>query len=93
MRTIGILLLIAGFLWIAGDGFTNYQHARWAGQSQHLPAGETIPRAEAVRAMRKLSLALKDRHRLVLVPATLMLTGGLLVTFKGSTNRGGSKAR
>ena len=87
MRSLGIVLLVTGFLWIAWDvagGFTGYQHVRWIWQSQHLPAGETIQRTEAVGAMRELSLALKDRHRLVFVPALLMLAGGFIAAFSRS---------
>lgn len=84
MRLLGILLLVVGFLWIAwdaADSFVGYQHGRWIWQSQHLPAGDTIQRTEAVGAMRELSLALKDRHRVVLLPALMMLAGGLIAAF------------
>jgi hypothetical protein len=84
MRYFGIALLVVGFLWIASDavvGFVGYQHTRWVWQSQHLPEGETIKRTEAVSAMRELSLALKDRHRVVVVPALLMLVGGMVTAF------------
>ena len=84
MRLLGIILLVGGFLWIgydAADSFVSYQHTRWIWQSQHLPAGDTIQRTDAVGAMRELSLALKDRHRVVLFPALMMLTGGLLAAF------------
>lgn len=92
MRRLGISLLVTGFLWItwdAVDSFVGYQHKRWIWQSQHLPAGETIPRTEAVGAMRELSLALKDRHRVVLIPALLMLAGGLaiVVTLPGKADK------
>jgi len=81
MRLFGIILLVGGFLWIgydAAEGFTLHQYTRWMWQSKNLTAGETIQRAEAIHAMRDLSLDLKDRHRLILVPATLMLAGGLM---------------
>ncbi len=79
-----MLLLMVGFLWIAWDaagGFVAYQHSMWIWQSQHLPPGETLTRTEASGAMRELSLALKDRHRVILVPALLMLVGGLVAAF------------
>ena len=84
MRYLGITLLVVGFLWIAldvADGFVGYQHMRWIWQSQHLPAGETIKRTDAISAMRDLSLDLKDRHRVVFAPALLMLAGGLAAGF------------
>jgi hypothetical protein len=90
MRLLGILLLVVGFLWIAwdaSDSFVGYQHMRWMWQSQHLPAGDTIPRTDAVGAMRELSLALKDRHRVILLPALLMLAGGLIATFSQRTHK------
>lgn len=90
MRLLGISLLLVGFLWIAwdaADSFVGYQHMRWIWPSQHLPAGETIQRTEAVSAMRELSLALKDRHRAVFVPALLMLAGGLTAAFSQRTRR------
>jgi hypothetical protein len=31
--------------------------------------------------MRELSLALKDRHRVIIIPAVLMLAGGLVAAF------------
>jgi len=48
------MLLAAGFLWIVWDsfdGFVLYQHTHWIWQSQHLPAGETILRDDAVVAL------------------------------------------
>jgi hypothetical protein len=71
MKLLGIALLVIGFLWIAADaviGFVGYQHLLWIWQSQHLPEGGTIKRTEASRAMRELSLALKNRHRVVVMP-------------------------
>jgi hypothetical protein len=84
MKLLGIILLVVGFLWITldvTDGFTRYQHSRWVWQSQQLPEGETIKRTDAVSAMRDLSLDLKDRHRVIFIPATLMLAGGLVAAF------------
>jgi hypothetical protein len=83
MRTIGYLLLNAGFLWIVWDsihGFVAYQHSRWIWQSQQLPTGETLRREDAMTALRTLSLELKDRHRIVLIPSFMMLAGACLLT-------------
>ena len=82
MKNIGIALLLIGFVWIAwdaADGFVNYQYVSWIWHSQHLPIGENIKRADAIAAMRELCLALKDRHQIVVIPACLMLTGGILL--------------
>lgn len=84
VRLFGIILLVGGFLWIgydAAEGFTQHQYTRWMWQSQNLPAGETVKRTDAISAMRELSLDLKDRHRLVFIPAALMLAGGLVAGF------------
>jgi hypothetical protein len=59
---------------------------RWIWQCQHLPAGETIQRTHAADAMRELSLALKDRHRVVFIPALLMLAGGFAAAFSRKTH-------
>jgi len=91
MNLLGIALPIFGFLWIAWDaveGFNVYQHERWVWQSQHLSEGETVKRSDAVSAMRELSLALKDQHRVVLLPALLRLAGGLMAAFGRKRQRG-----
>lgn len=95
MRLSGIVLLILGFLWIAwdaADGFVCYQHAQWIWQTQHLPAGDTIPRTDAVDAMRELGLALKDRHRKVLLPVSMMLAGGLMAALGKRNQKNGKIA-
>jgi hypothetical protein len=84
MKRIGLNILIVGFIWLMFDtisSYTSYQHRQWIWQSKNLPAGEEIPRDDAVMAMRELSLDLKDRHRVVIMPAALMLIGGLLTFF------------
>lgn len=91
MKTIGLVFLVVGFIWIVHDTastFVSYQHTRWIWQSKHLPAGESIPRSEAVSAMRELSLNLKNRHRVILIPTSCMLVGGLLIFFGRSDDRG-----
>jgi len=90
MRLFGIALLVVGFLWIAWDaasGFVTDQHSMWIWQSQHMPPGDTLTRSQASGAMRELSLALKDRHRVVFIPALLMLVGGLTAAFSRRTQR------
>ena len=90
MRLLGILLLVVGFLWIAWDaasGFVTDQHTMWIWQSQHMPPGDTLTRSQASGAMRELSLALKDRHRVILLPALLMLAGGLIAALSPRTHK------
>jgi len=84
MRLLGFSLLGIGFLWITLDvvsGFSNFQHMNWIWHSQNLPSGETIEKSAAVGVMRELSLALNTRHRIVVIPALLMLVGGLSLAF------------
>jgi hypothetical protein len=90
MRLFGIVLLIIGFLWIGYDtaiGFVGDQHTIWIWQSQNMPPGDTLTRSQASGEMRKLSLALKDRHRILILPALLMLAGGLTATFTKKKQR------
>lgn len=81
MKLLGLVLLIGGFLWIGWDaavGFSDDQHTIWVAHTQHLSSGETLTRDQASIELRQLSLALKDRHRVVILPAILMLAGGLI---------------
>jgi hypothetical protein len=64
-------------------GFTSYQHLNWVVSSKRLSDSETIRRDEAVTTMRDLSLDLKNRHRIVLIPTALMVFGGVLVIVDG----------
>ena len=87
MKAAGWVLLLLGFLWIALDcvsGFTQLQHTRWIAEAKQLPAGESVSREDASVAMRSLALSLKDYHRMLLVPAAMMLLGGVLLSVKGS---------
>jgi hypothetical protein len=91
MRLFGLTLLVSGFLWIAFDtagSFVPYQYVHWMWHSQHLPEGETIKREDAVRAMRDLSIDLKDRHGVLVWPALLMLAGGLVAAFSKRQQNG-----
>jgi hypothetical protein len=90
MRAFGIAMLVAGFLWIGWDtaiGFVDDQHTIWVSESQHMPPGDMLTRDQASGAMRNLSLALKDRHRVLFLPALLMLVGGLTATFSRSRQK------
>ena len=82
MKRVGLVALILGFAWITYDcvdGFTGYQHSNWILSVKRLPEGGVIPRDDASKALREASLRLKDRHRFVLIPAVVMLAGGLML--------------
>jgi hypothetical protein len=86
MKTTGIVIACLGLLWVMHDcliGFTSYQHLNWVASSKRLSDSETIRRDEAVTTMRDLSLDLKNRHRIVLIPTALMVFGGVLVILDG----------
>ena len=94
MRSVGLVTLILGFAWIAYDcfgGFTAFQHTNWIMSAKELPEGTDMPRDEAIMAIRKTSLRLKDRHRVVLIPAGLMLAGGLMLAMGGPSGAAGMK--
>ena len=68
-----------GFLWIATvclDGAKCY--GLWMWHSQNLTAGEMIPRTDAVNQMKSLSLAVRDIYRPLVIPAVMILIGGVL---------------
>jgi hypothetical protein len=84
MRRRGIALLIIGFLWIGWDttmGFVDSQYATWVMHSKSMPPGETFTRSQVSGLMRELSLDLKERHRVMIIPTILMLVGGLMAAF------------
>lgn len=84
MKQTGLTILIGGFFWLMFDAlssFASYQHRAWILQSKDLPVEDQIPRDRANSSMRELSLDLKNRHRIIVIPATLMLLGGLLIHF------------
>jgi hypothetical protein len=90
-KLVGITLLVVGFLWIAGEttiGFVGYQHTMWIWQMKQLPPGDVVTKDEASDAMRKLSLRLKERHKIVLYPASMMLVGGLVVALSRRKKEG-----
>ena len=81
LRITGLVILLIGFLIIVLDTycfFVGYQHATWIWHIQHLPEGTMIARDDAIQSMRDLSLKLKNAHRSVMIPALLMLIGGLI---------------
>jgi hypothetical protein len=90
MKFLSVALLLIGFLWIAWDvfdGFVGSSYSKWMWQSQQLPAGDSIRRDDAIKAMRELSIALKDRHQQLIFPAMFMLIGGLIAIFGSQKQR------
>ena len=80
-KVISYALLLIGFVWIAGvclDLFSAQHHSLWVWHSQNLTAGESIPRDDAVSQMRKLELAIQNVYQPLVIPALLMLIGGIL---------------
>jgi hypothetical protein len=81
MRILGLVTLLLGFVWLVWQvrvAFVQHQYVRSIWQTQHLPAGETISRSDAVQALNELSTDLKDYEQHALLPAVVMLAGGLL---------------
>ena len=90
MRVLGITLLLIGFGWIAYDtleGFSTYQHMQWIAHLKQLPV-DTVPQSEASSHIRDVCLALKDRQRMLFLPAFLMLIGGGLCSIRRTKNDG-----
>ena len=86
MKTTGTIIICIGLLWVIYDcciGFTSYQHLNWIASSKRISDGESISRDEAVTAMRRMSLDLKNRHRIILIPTGLIVLGGFLVVLHG----------
>ncbi len=80
-RIAAYACMIIGFVWIAGvclDLFGAHHHVLWIWHTQNLTAGETIPRTDAVDQMRKLELAIQDVYQPLVIPAGLILLGGIL---------------
>ena len=70
--------MVAGFIGCLAVGFSTYHHTAWMWHGQQLENKERIERKAAVSEMRDLSLDLKNRYRIALFPATLILIGGIL---------------
>ncbi len=80
-RWIAYALMAIGFVWIAGvclDLFSAQHHVLWIWHSQNLTAGGMIPRADAIGQMRKLELAIQDVYQPLVIPAFLIVLGGVL---------------
>jgi len=80
-RAIAYVLMFIGFVWIAGvclDLFGAWHHLLWISHSQNLTQGDTVSRSDAIAQMRSLELAIHDVYQQLVVPALLLLAGGIL---------------
>jgi len=66
-------------------GFNLHQYTQWMMHTKELP--ETLARDEASRHIRDVCLALKERPRTLLLPASLMLIGGGIISASNKKSR------
>ena len=81
MKLTAYIMMSVGFLWIAAaclDLFGSPQHTLWMWHSKNLPAGEMIPRVNAVSSMRDMALSIQDSYQPLIIPASMILLGGIL---------------
>ena len=83
MRKLGYILLIGGFLWLSYDaiwGFARHQYSLTSSITKSMePWGDQVSRPMAYRALWDLYDDLKARYKLILLPAFMMLAGGLML--------------
>ncbi|MDA3797858.1 MAG: hypothetical protein PF692_02130 [Kiritimatiellae bacterium] len=78
-KIIAYSLLLIGIGWILFVCLDSAgPYASWMWYSQNLTEGEMIPRTDAIFQMKKLQLALRDEYRILIIPAILMLAGGII---------------
>ena len=81
MKMTAYIMMSVGFLWIAAaclDLFGSPHHTLWIWHSKNLPAGEMIPRENAVSSMRDMALSIQDTYQPLIIPASMILLGGIL---------------
>ena len=87
MRTIGFVVLIAGFAWICWDAWSMrpIAHAVLADHSNKLPRmGRMLFKPEDVDdKMRAVVSDTVDHLPLIVIPAGMMLLGGTILGFAG----------
>ena len=81
-RPFGLALIVIGAIWLISlvFSFSGYQYAMWVKHSQQLPAGELVPRVNAVSSMREMALNLNRRSQQQIIPVVLIVIGGIIVT-------------
>ena len=80
-RLTAYALMLIGFMWIADvclDISSARHHDLWIWHSHNLTARELIPRTDAIGQMRNLELAIKNVYQLLIIPAALIVFGGIL---------------
>ena len=80
-KLIAYTLMLIGFAWIAIvclDLLVALHHTLWICHVQNLPPGDMIPRGEAIDQMRSLELAIQDVYQPLVIPAFMIVVGGIL---------------
>ncbi|MBC2603551.1 hypothetical protein [Puniceicoccus vermicola] len=78
MRILAYSLMFIGFAGCLAVGLSSYHHTAWIWHTQQLKEGENIEREAVESEMRALSLDLNERYRIAILPASLILIGGIL---------------
>ena len=83
MRKLALALLIFGFIWLCGAAF--YFDVDTARSSSHaldaLPPKESFTRDEVMQHIRFIYRLLPDHAVWLVLPASMMLAGGLMLGF------------
>jgi hypothetical protein len=89
VRIFGVILVVVGFGWVAIGcmQFHTDQYVYWWRRSGQLPAGQLVERGAAVKAMADVALHLDEQHRVVILPAFVMLSGAAAILFAGSGHK------
>lgn len=89
VRIFGVILVVVGFGWVAIGcmQFHTDQYVYWWWRSGQLPAGHVVERGAAVQAMADIALHLDEQHRVVILPAFIMLAGAAAILFAGSGHK------
>jgi hypothetical protein len=86
MRFIGYILLLVGFLWLAvwcAGSSRPLLRSIGIEHFKNYPATKTYSGDEVCDAIRSVISEYWDNEHGVVLPATLMLTGGVLLDFSG----------
>jgi 1,4-dihydroxy-2-naphthoate octaprenyltransferase len=89
VRIFGVILVVVGFGWVAIGcmQFHTDQYVYWWRRSGQLAAGQLVERGAAVKAMADVALHLDEQHRVVILPALVMLSGAAAILFAGSGHK------
>jgi hypothetical protein len=94
MRRLGFIILILSFLVIVGMAtmISSHTHSAWIWHTQQLATHTELTQDVASSEMRDLSLGFNRRFRLVLIPASGMLLGGLLAAMGKPSQKNSPKS-